>query len=248
MTRNKLEEELNSFPKNNRLNEKTKQKMINVIKSEPLEDHREGGHIFMKKTVVALVSVALFAGLTFFLFSEIDFTGDDHASPGETNGQHGERDEINIGTDIDEGSIDDGNNHTSEEETPEPEVERVLTEFEEVFMNVIENSDENGKVTNHESKEDLSEHFTQIMSPQLAEWHVETYFREEEGDVFVIPTDTPLWFDDSKPYDEVKENDETYHVYQIRENEMIGKVEMIYILTVDEGKWIVENIDSEEQS
>lgn len=162
-----------------------------------------------------------------------------------------QNDEGNNEQDVNDTQNDEGKNEQDVNDTPNGEAksltksdsEQILIQYKDTFMNIVEKTDENGKVTDYDSKEELISHFTTIMSMDLAEWFAETYFREENDQLFLKAMDAPTWFVNDKPYTLEKINEQEYNVIQERNNELLGHVNMIYKLSYQGKKWIVSDID-----
>lgn len=206
--------------------------------------------VFMKKLTFGAVNAAILIILTIVLFNEVDFN--QNTTPLDEKRSYTEGQQAsNKQTDTDNGDSRDyiENTENTEGQTdsvPEPHSENVLEQFEITYWEVVESANSDGKVKDFDSKKALTGHFMRIMSPELARWHVETYFKEEDDGLYVIPTDSPTFFTEEKPYEVEKVDQRKYKVIQERQNEMIGHVKMIYILSFKEDKWIVEAIASED--
>lgn len=135
-----------------------------------------------------------------------------------------------------------------DEVVQEPNVAQVMEEYKSIFLGVAESADEDGKVKELDSKNELIAHFTSIMSEDLANWFADTYFQEEDGELFIRAMDGPTWLEQDQAYDVEKISEKEYEVIQERENELIGHVNMIYVLAYSETEenWIVQDIQSED--
>lgn len=127
-----------------------------------------------------------------------------------------------------------------------PNGEKVLRDYKQTFMTIVDNTTDRGEVVNYESKDQLIDHFKEIMSAELANWYADTYFKEESNRLFIIPKDAPTWLKEDQPFEQTKIGDEKYQVIQERNNEMLGHVKMIYTLTFKAEKWIITDIKMED--
>ena len=95
--------------------------------------------------------------------------------------------------------------------------------------------------------EEVENTLLDFMSQEEADFHLETYFSEEDGSVTVVPTEAPVWFDDSMDYT-FEHDEDTARITQERDNELIGHIIMLYDFKYadDEDQWQIESIDSEE--
>jgi uncharacterized lipoprotein YajG len=118
------------------------------------------------------------------------------------------------------------------EKNKEPLTETRALEIEAAFFDQLYTPETVGKTNEikaYQSKAALIEATLAIASRDLVTQHVDDYYREEEGLLYVVPKDGPakLLSDLSVSINQVDE--ETYRVSQQNENELRGP----YILTVE---------------
>ncbi|QGH33744.1 hypothetical protein GI584_06800 [Gracilibacillus salitolerans] len=141
------------------------------------------------------------------------------------------------------------NEDSSEEEIPtldEEQAKEVLHDYRDGFMSVIENTEDDGALADYESKEALKEEFMNVMSEDLADSFVSHYFEEDNGKVYVVPTEAPVWFEEDSDFSLEQVNDLEYEVTQEQSNELIGNIRMTYVITSTEDSWIVNEVRSED--
>lgn len=133
------------------------------------------------------------------------------------------------------------------EEIPEleaEEAEEVLQTYNEAFQNVIENAAEDGEVTAFDSPEELQEEFSTIMSEDLAAKMADAYFEEnEEGSIYIVASEEPVWFDEEETYELEKAEDNLYEVEQEQTDNMLS---VTYSIFWNEEKWIVSDVETED--
>ncbi|WP_227936497.1 hypothetical protein [Alkalihalobacillus deserti] len=139
----------------------------------------------------------------------------------------------------------EGNDQEEKRSLNKAEAEEVMNDYKSTFMEVAENADQQGKVANYHSKEELLTYFTSIMSQELARWFADTYFVEKNDELYIKAMDAPTWLDNESEFKLKKVNDQQYKVIQERDNEFIGHLNMIYVLLLQDEKWIVDEIQSE---
>ncbi|QOR67170.1 LysM peptidoglycan-binding domain-containing protein [Cytobacillus suaedae] len=132
-----------------------------------------------------------------------------------------------------------------EETVPELDVIGVMTEARESVDSIFESRDENLKMINIESKQELVDHVRSFMSLDFGKWFAETYFKEKDDGLYLIPKDGITWLDTTIPYNVEEVNEREVRVIQERETEMLGHRNMIYTLHYDGDNWVVDTIDSE---
>jgi len=155
------------------------------------------------------------------------------------------------------GACSNNNEEEAQEPAPEPdeqteeipeleeeEAEEVLQAYEEAYQNVIENAAEDGEVTDFDSLEELQEEFLTFMSEDLAADTADTYFEEnEEGSIYIIASEEPVWFDEEETYELKKAEDNLYEVEQEQADNMLI---VTYSIFWDEEKWIVSDVETED--
>ncbi|WP_163581517.1 hypothetical protein [Gracilibacillus saliphilus] len=138
---------------------------------------------------------------------------------------------------------------SSEEEIPtldQEQAKEVLNDYQEKFMSVIENTEDDGTLIDYDSKEALKEEFMTVMSEDLADSFVSHYFEEENDKVYVVATEAPVWFKEDSDFSFEQVNDVEYEVTQDQSNELIGNVRMTYVITSTDDSWIVSEVRSED--
>ncbi|MCT1905378.1 hypothetical protein [Oceanobacillus sojae] len=129
-------------------------------------------------------------------------------------------------------------------ELEEAEAEEVLQTYEETYQNIVENAEEDGELADFDSLEDVQQEFLSIMSEELADDVIDTYFEEnEEGLIYIDTSEAPVWFDEEEAYEFEKVEDNLYEVEQEQEE---NQVVVTYSIFWDEEKWIVSAVETEE--
>ena len=93
------------------------------------------------------------------------------------------------------------------------------------------------EIKNYQNKEALIDAVSEIATRALAAKHVEGYYREEDGSLYVVPTEGPAQLLADAPIEINEINRHTYEVIQAEENALRGA----YTLTVEfswvDGQW-----------
>lgn len=126
------------------------------------------------------------------------------------------------------------------------DAEVVLTEYEEAFKNVINNTNQELKQQEYTNQQQLKVYFQNFMSEDLALSLMDTFIREEEDGLYIVATEGPLFLEEDQPFTFTKKDKETATITQERKNPMIGHIQMEYTLTIKEDSWIVDEINSEQ--
>lgn len=130
-----------------------------------------------------------------------------------------------------------GDTPTEKEDQPravdkEPLTETRALEIEAAFFDQLYTPETVGKTNEikaYQSKAALIEATLAIASRDLVKQHVDDYYREEEGLLYVVPKDGPAKLLSDLPVSINQVDEDTYHVSQQNENELRGP----YILTVE---------------
>ncbi|WP_018932908.1 hypothetical protein [Gracilibacillus lacisalsi] len=150
---------------------------------------------------------------------------------------------------VEEPADDSEEDASSEEEIPtldQEQAKEVLNEYQDKFMSVIENTEDDGALIDYDSKEALKEEFMTVMSEELADSFGSHYFEEENDKVYVVATEAPVWFEEDSDFSFEQVNDVEYEVTQDQSNELIGNVRMTYVITSTDDSWIVSEVRSED--
>lgn len=128
----------------------------------------------------------------------------------------------------------------------EEQAQQVIKDFHDVFMNVIENANDEGEIIDYHSNEELKDEFINYMSEEQADIFVENYFEENDEKLYVIPMETPFWINEEEEFTFEQVSDLEYEVSQEIENELAGHLRLIYVITLRDEDWIVDAFHSEE--
>jgi LPXTG-motif cell wall-anchored protein len=114
-----------------------------------------------------------------------------------------------------------------------------IMELEQQFENLIyQETTENGQLKNYDSMDKLEQDLKGIMVWPLADHYLDTFFYEENGNVYLVSRDGPISFMSDQEYHLEKINDKHYKLTQSGNNELSGD----YMLTIDykyeAGKWV----------
>ena len=126
-----------------------------------------------------------------------------------------------------------------------PDVIEIMTEARGTIDAIFESRDENLKIPNIDTKNEMVDYVRSIMSLELGSWFAETYFEEKHDGLYVIPKDGLTWLDINISYNVEELNEREVRVIQERDTAMLGHRKMIYTLHYDGENWVVDSIESE---
>ncbi|UOQ48553.1 hypothetical protein MUN88_21405 [Gracilibacillus caseinilyticus] len=188
----------------------------------------------MKKHLIVLILLA-FLSVTLIACSQ------DTEEDTQSSDDNGNTETIDATDDVDEAGDAESTFTLDENKATE-----VLNQYHDTVMRVINNADDQGTVSDFTTKEALQEEFMTIMSEELASSYVDQYFQETDGQLFVVPTEAPIWFKEDQAFQMQEVSKTEYEIIQEQTNELIGEVKMTYVLTSNDDKWIVQEVRTED--
>jgi hypothetical protein len=127
----------------------------------------------------------------------------------------------------------------SDVQKPTPPVEQLASQF---MKQLIQKTDEYYRVENFETKDQLINSFQEIASIEVASKYVNYYYYEEDGSLYIVPTETPPWFEQGNSYTLMEVTKGHYRLSQRNFSEIHGN----YIIHIDykyeNGKWRINDV------
>ncbi|UFT98171.1 hypothetical protein KO561_13280 [Radiobacillus kanasensis] len=118
--------------------------------------------------------------------------------------------------------------------------EKELERITDVFMDkLVQEVDEHNKAVNVQTKKELIAEFSSIATEKVAKKYVDVYYIEKEDGLYVIPTETPPWFDKTNTYKESKKED-TVIIQQTNQSDLYGSYQVEFEFRYDNG-WKLTN-------
>jgi hypothetical protein len=122
---------------------------------------------------------------------------------------------------------------------PNPPVEQLATSFME---QLIQTTDEHYRVENFQTKEQLINSFKDIANLEIARKYVEYYYYEESENLYVVPTETPPWFEKDNAYTLIEVTKGNYRLTQENFSEIHGNYLIYMDFKYENEKWHIENV------
>lgn len=120
--------------------------------------------------------------------------------------------------------------------TPEtPPVE----ELEKRYRDLVDPEIDGLEVVNYNSKDELINTFTEVMSQNLAEQTADDFFREADGDLYVSESDKPVYFSTENDYDLTKNCDTQFELAQTVENQLSGRYRINITYQYQDDHWTI---------
>jgi hypothetical protein len=119
------------------------------------------------------------------------------------------------------------------------EIVRLTDEFMDIL---VQETDENYQVKAFLNKASLLEAFNRVTRQEVAKSYVDYYFYEENGALYIIPTETPPWFDKQNEYDVIQLEKNKVLVQQENQSELYGEYGIEIKFTFANQEWKITNI------
>ena len=115
-----------------------------------------------------------------------------------------------------------------------------IKELDEKFQELIEvEYGDDFKATEYESKDELENAFHSIMTSELADYYLDRFFKFEDGEVYVLPQDGPLYINFDEEYQLEEQNENHYKLTQENEDEMRGEYTLSVQYEHQDGEWLM---------
>lgn len=138
--------------------------------------------------------------------------------------------------------------HHTSQRTQTMEMNRYISHEEIVrltdeFMNIlVQETDENYQVKDHVDKESLVKAFDSVSTKEVVKPYVNTYYYEENGVLYIIPTETPPWFDKQNEYDVLQLEQNKFLVKQENQSDLYEDYKVDIEITFVEPEWKITKI------
>lgn len=110
------------------------------------------------------------------------------------------------------------------------------------FMDIlVQDTDNNNQVKNYDTKAGLIKAFDKVASQKVAKKFVNTYYEEQTDGLYVIPTETPAWFNENNDFNVIQLNQDQVKVVQHNFSDLHGTYTVELDFTYDAG-WRITNV------
>lgn len=114
-----------------------------------------------------------------------------------------------------------------------------VKELEQQFSDLIYlEPAEDYEVKQYDSLDQLEEAYKSIMVWPLADHYLDTYFKEENGTVYLIPTESPILLNPDEDYTLERISNDKYELTQQGENPLRGEYTLTITYSYEAGKWV----------
>ncbi|KGX84861.1 PepSY domain-containing protein [Pontibacillus marinus] len=126
------------------------------------------------------------------------------------------------------------------------QAKEVAVQAETSFKEIVNSTEgDSFKVKGYETKEDIVNDLTQVMSQNLAQSLTDAFFVMREGTLYLEPKGGPLWFEKDMDFKLKHPGEKEYVIIQEQNNEMSGNVVMHYTLTHNGDNWVLDQMKSQ---
>ncbi|MCT2536530.1 D-alanyl-D-alanine carboxypeptidase family protein [Aquibacillus koreensis] len=144
-------------------------------------------------------------------------------------------------TDHQNGQSDSGEEDDQDQDNTleKAEIERLNQGFRE---SIVQATDDDQKVKNYASKDELIEDVTKYADQALAKEYVDLYYKEENGNLYLIPKEGPVLLQEEVPYEFGENEDGEYYVSQEDEDALRGSYYFYMTFTQKQDGWVIQDI------
>ncbi|WP_053218821.1 hypothetical protein [Virgibacillus senegalensis] len=131
-----------------------------------------------------------------------------------------------------------GSDHEAKKRTPSHEE---LVSVTETFIDLlVQETEENYRVTAYSSIDELTEAFSRVATPDAVKKYIDYYYTEKEDGLYLLPAETPPWFQSEAEYEMIETGDGTVKVIQDNQTDLQGSYTLELELTFDDNWKITE--------
>lgn len=116
-----------------------------------------------------------------------------------------------------------------------------VTLTKELTNRVVQKTDNQYKVENFSSKEEMSNHLQGVASEELSNKITDFYYEEKDGALYLKPTELFPWVEYENDYDVKKVNEFEYQLVQSNESDLYGNYTIEINFEYVNNDWIIQN-------
>lgn len=107
---------------------------------------------------------------------------------------------------------------------------------------IVQDTDSDYRVIDYDSKEKLLNTFKTIATREVAQVYIDFYFKEEDNGLYIVPTETPPWFNPNNDYDVVQLNHDQVAVIQENQSDLYGDYSIEIEFTREGEDWRISQV------
>ena len=118
-----------------------------------------------------------------------------------------------------------------------------IVELTDEFMaTLVQDIDRNFKVKNYKDKASLIKAFGKITTEEVVRTYIDYYYIEKNDSLYIVPTETPPWFNKQNEYDVVQLEKNKVLVKQENKSELFGDYGIDIEFTFANLEWKITKI------
>ncbi len=104
------------------------------------------------------------------------------------------------------------------------------------FMDrLVQDVDNQYRVLNYKTIAQFKSSLTSFASDKVIDQFVDFYYYEKDGQLYIVPTSTPPWFDKANDYEVKRVEDNIFEVKQRNESEFHGDYTIVFLIRLNEA-------------
>ncbi|RDW18742.1 hypothetical protein CWR48_10505 [Oceanobacillus arenosus] len=118
-----------------------------------------------------------------------------------------------------------------------------IVELTDRFMNtIVQPTDENYRVLNYVTIDELLDAFAVFIDREIVAEYVDYYYHQEADGIYILPTETPPWFEEDNDYEVQQVSENKVLVNQYNESELQGNYSIRIEFTYNGSTWTITGI------
>ncbi|ENH97126.1 hypothetical protein J416_06742 [Gracilibacillus halophilus YIM-C55.5] len=121
--------------------------------------------------------------------------------------------------------------------------EDIVKKTDQFMDTLVQDIDKNYRVKNYDTKKELLSEFESFMNKEVAKPYIDFYYKEKEEGLYIVPTETPAWFDNDNTYEKIEEENEHVVIQQTNQTDLYGEYTITIGFEYIDGTWKISSID-----
>src|SRR5690625_4160226 len=111
-------------------------------------------------------------------------------------------------------------------------IEKVTTQF---IDHLVQEVDDEYRVLNYKTIHELKNSISSLASEKVVNQFVDFYYYEKEGQLYIVPTSTPPWFEPENDYKVKRVEENIFEVEQANQSEYHGDYTIVFLIRLNEA-------------
>ncbi|SFM48360.1 hypothetical protein SAMN04487943_12146 [Gracilibacillus orientalis] len=117
-----------------------------------------------------------------------------------------------------------------------------IVKLTDTFMDLlVQEIDDHYKVVRFDTKEELINAFEPYIVKEAVQPYIDYYYKEKEDGLYIVPTETPPWFEKDEDYEKKSEGNKVT-ITQSNESALYGMYTIEIVFKKMDGTWKIANI------